>query len=156
MDLPKKHGRGGQSALRFARLRNENRHNYLRKVSEKAVQFFISNDSPNVNGLILAGCADFKTELNQTEMFDRRLKKKIIKILDINHGDERGFNEAIDLAGPSLTNVKYLQQKQLLVRYFDEISQDSGTINWIFGFWKSAEKWVFSLFFNSPKAFGEF
>ena len=41
----------------------------------------ISNDSPNVNGLILAGCADFKTELNQTEMFDRRLKKKIIKIL---------------------------------------------------------------------------
>ena len=67
MDLPKKHGRGGQSALRFSRLRNENRHNYLRKVSEKAVQFFISNDnnSPNVTGLILAGCADFKTELNQ-------------------------------------------------------------------------------------------
>lgn len=32
VDLPKKHGRGGQSALRFARLRLEKRHNYLRKV----------------------------------------------------------------------------------------------------------------------------
>ena len=31
VDLPKKHGRGGQSALRFARLRLEKRHNYLRK-----------------------------------------------------------------------------------------------------------------------------
>ena len=33
VDLPKKHGRGGQSALRFARLRLEKRHNYLRKSS---------------------------------------------------------------------------------------------------------------------------
>jgi peptide chain release factor subunit 1 len=31
VDLPKKHGRGGQSALRFARLRLEKRHNYVRK-----------------------------------------------------------------------------------------------------------------------------
>jgi peptide chain release factor subunit 1 len=33
VDLPKKHGRGGQSALRFARLRMERRHNYVRRVS---------------------------------------------------------------------------------------------------------------------------
>jgi hypothetical protein len=39
-----KHGRGGQSALRFARLRLEKRHNYIRKVAELAVQFFITND----------------------------------------------------------------------------------------------------------------
>ena len=44
VDLPKKHGRGGQSALRFARLRLEKRHNYLRKCSELATQFFIAND----------------------------------------------------------------------------------------------------------------
>ncbi|CAE7943586.1 ERF1, partial [Symbiodinium sp. KB8] len=40
VDLPKKHGRGGQSAVRFARLRMEKRHNYIRKVAELAVQFF--------------------------------------------------------------------------------------------------------------------
>jgi len=34
VDLPKKHGRGGQSAMRFARLRLEKRHNYVRKVGE--------------------------------------------------------------------------------------------------------------------------
>ena len=37
-------GRGGQSALRFARLRMEKRHNYVRKVAETAVSLFISND----------------------------------------------------------------------------------------------------------------
>jgi peptide chain release factor subunit 1 len=43
VDLPKKHGRGGQSALRFARLRMEKRHNYVRKVAETAVQCFWIN-----------------------------------------------------------------------------------------------------------------
>ncbi|KAH0830359.1 eukaryotic peptide chain release factor subunit [Lanmaoa asiatica] len=43
VDLPKKHGRGGQSALRFSRLRDEKRHNYVRKVAELAVQHFITN-----------------------------------------------------------------------------------------------------------------
>jgi hypothetical protein len=70
VDLPKKHGRGGQSALRFARLRMEKRHNYLRKVAETAVQCFIADDKVNVSGLILAGLADFKTELHQSDMFD--------------------------------------------------------------------------------------
>ena len=37
VDLPNKHGRGGQSALRFSRLRMEKRHNYVRKVAENAV-----------------------------------------------------------------------------------------------------------------------
>merc|ERR1712003_250918 len=73
VDLPKKHGRGGQSALRFARLRLEKRHNYVRKVAELATQFFITNDKPNVAGLVLAGSADFKSELQTSDMFDQRL-----------------------------------------------------------------------------------
>lgn len=63
VELPKKHGRGGQSSVRFARLRIEKRHNYLRKVAEQATNCFIENDRPNVIGLVLAGSADFKTDL---------------------------------------------------------------------------------------------
>uniref|UniRef100_A0A336KPT1 Eukaryotic peptide chain release factor subunit 1 n=1 Tax=Culicoides sonorensis TaxID=179676 RepID=A0A336KPT1_CULSO len=126
VDLPKKHGRGGQSALRFARLRMEKRHNYVRKVAEVATQLFISNDKPNIAGLILAGSADFKTELSQSDMFDPRLQTKIIKLVDVSYGGENGFNQAIELAAESLANVKFIQEKKLIGRYFDEISQDTG------------------------------
>uniref|UniRef100_A0A0B7ACE4 Eukaryotic peptide chain release factor subunit 1 n=1 Tax=Arion vulgaris TaxID=1028688 RepID=A0A0B7ACE4_9EUPU len=126
VDLPKKHGRGGQSALRFARLRMEKRHNYVRKVAEVAVQLFISNDKPNIAGLVLAGSADFKTELSQSDMFDPRLQAKIIKIVDVSYGGENGFNQGIELAADSLANVKFIQEKKLIGRYFDEISQDTG------------------------------
>ena len=59
----KKHGRGGQSALRFARLRLEKRHNYVRKVCEHCVQFFISDERVNVAGIVLAGSAELKEEV---------------------------------------------------------------------------------------------
>jgi peptide chain release factor subunit 1 len=93
VDLPKKHGRGGQSALRFARLREEKRHNYVRKVAEYAVQHFITDDKVNVVGIVMAGSADFKTELSQSDMLDQRLAAKIIKVVDISYGGENGFNQ---------------------------------------------------------------
>ncbi|KAL8791500.1 MAG: hypothetical protein Q9213_000117 [Squamulea squamosa] len=126
VDLPKKHGRGGQSALRFARLREEKRHNYVRKVSELAVQNFITADKVNVSGLILAGSADFKNDLNQSDMFDNRLQAKVIKVVDVSYGGENGFNQAIELSSETLGNVKFIQEKKLIGKYFEEISQDSG------------------------------
>ena len=128
VDLPKKHGRGGQSALRFARLREEKRHNYVRKVAELAVQNFITNDKVNVAGIILAGSADFKNDLNQSDMFDNRLQAKVIKVVDVSYGGENGFNQAIDLSAETLSNVKFIQEKKLIGKYFEEISQDSGRV----------------------------
>ena len=126
VDLPKKHGRGGQSALRFARLRLEKRHNYVRKCAEMAVQFFITDNKCNVAGLVLAGSADFKTDLLQSDMFDPRLQKQVIKTVDVSYGMDPGFNQAIELSAECLSNVKLVQEKRLLQKYFDEISQDTG------------------------------
>lgn len=126
VDLPKKHGRGGQSALRFARLRLEKRHNYVRKVAEMSTQFFITNDKPNVSGLVLAGSAEFKSKLNSSDLFDPRLASIVTKIVDVSYGGENGFNQAIELASDSLKNVKFIREKKMLANYFSEISRDTG------------------------------
>lgn len=127
VDLPKKHGRGGQSALRFARLRLEKRHNYVRKVAEMATQLFVPDGcKPNVQGIVLAGSADFKTELMRSDLFDPRLAKIVVKMIDVSYGGENGFNQAIEFASDALSNVKLMKEKKLLQRYMDEISQDTG------------------------------
>jgi len=126
VDLPKKHRRGGQSAARFSRLRTEKRHNYLRKVAELTTQFFISNDRPNVTGLILAGSADFKTELSQSDLFDQRLAPKIMKIVDVPYGGESGFNAAIEMSQDCLANVKFIHEKKVIDEFFEQISKDTG------------------------------
>ena len=87
VELPKKHGRGGQSALRFARLRLEKRHNYVRKVAETAVQIFIpGGERPNVAGIVLAGSAEFKNDLSVSDLFDPRLKAIVLSIVDVSYG----------------------------------------------------------------------
>lgn len=93
-------------------MRDEKRHNYVRKVAEQAVAQFITNDKVNVQGLVLAGSADFKTDLAGSDLFDQRLAAKIIKIVDISYGGENGFNQAIELAAESLSNVKFVQEKK--------------------------------------------
>lgn len=128
VDLPKKHGRGGQSALRFSRLRVEKRHNYLREAAELATKCFIdpATSQPNVTGLILAGSAEFKTELSQSGMFDPRLRAKILKVLDISYGGVSGFNQAIELSSDVIANVNVLKEKRVIGKFFEEIGQDTG------------------------------
>jgi peptide chain release factor subunit 1 len=126
VDLPKKHAKGGQSSVRFARLRMEARHNYIRKVAEYAVVHFISNNVCNVKGIIMAGSADFKTELSRSDLFDQRLLKCVIQIVDISYGGHAGFNQAIQLSAEAMSNVRFIQEKKLLQQFFTEISIDSG------------------------------
>jgi len=59
-------------------------------------------------------------------MFDPRLQAKVIKLVDVSYGGENGFNQAIELSAESLSNVKFIQEKKLIGRYFDQISQDTG------------------------------
>ena len=131
VDLPKKHGRGGQSALRFARLRLEKRHNYVRQVGELAVQNFITDDRPNVCGLILAGIADFKSVLNKSLMFDQRLQNIVLNVVDVSYGGMNGFNQAIELAGETLRNVRFVAEKDLINQFMDSIKTDTG--KFVFG-----------------------
>lgn len=128
VDLPKKHGRGGQSSLRFARLRLEKRHNYVRKVGEIATQMFITSDRPNITGLFVAGSAEFKQTLTtDPDLFDPRLAAILVQpLLDVSYGGEHGFNQAIELASVTLKNVKFIKQKKLIAKFLDEVAQDKG------------------------------
>merc|ERR1740121_1625761 len=110
VELPKKHGRGGQSALRFARLRLEKRHNYVNKVAEIAKQLFITNDRVNVVGLFVAGCGELKFDLIRSDALDPRLESVLLKpVLDIAYGGDSGFYHAIQLASETLKDVKLVQ-----------------------------------------------
>lgn len=131
VDLPKKHSKGGQSSIRFARLRIEKRQNYITKLSEHATRLFITNDKPNVTGIILAGSADFKTKLSSSETFDPRLKEVIINTIDIAYGGDAGFNQAVELSKELLGNVRYIEERKVLTDFFTNISRD--TNKYVFG-----------------------
>lgn len=128
VELPKKHGRGGQSSVRFSRLRDIARSAYIKKVGELATKYFITNDLPNVKGLILAGIADFKNLLTRNDLLDKRLHAVVLSTVDISYEGENGFNQAIDLVSAELADVDLVKQKKILSVFFNEISRDTGHI----------------------------
>lgn len=132
VELPKKHGRGGQSANRFARIREEKRAHYVKKVAQLASQNFLGNcDMPKVKGIVMAGSADFKTVIGQSDAFDKRLQAIVIATYDIQYGFEDGLNHAITQAGDALANVRFVEEKALIANFFEQINLDTGMI--VFG-----------------------
>jgi len=126
VDLPRKHGRGGQSALRFDRLRVEKRNRYIRKIAEMSTHHFISGDRPNVRGLVLAGSGDLKDALANDKFFDKRLRSIVLSKVDVSHGGETGFDQAIALSAETIGSVVFLREQHQLERYMSEIRRDTG------------------------------
>jgi peptide chain release factor subunit 1 len=57
-------------------------------------------------------------------MFDPRLHVKILKVVEVSFGGEIGFNEAIDHFSDILSDVKFIQEKRLIRKYFQLLSQE--------------------------------
>ena len=132
VSLPPKHGRGGQSALRFSRLRESARHNYLRKVSETLTQCLISETIGLMwSGIIIGGSADLKSEIQKKDFFDPRLLKIILKVVDIAYGGERGLNETLNASSEVLASLDLLKEKQVLQDFFDLIATNINKV--VFG-----------------------
>ncbi len=101
------------------------------KVAELCTHNFISNDRPNVTGLVFAGSAGFKNELMETDKLDKRLAPIVASVVDVSYGGENGLNEAITLSADALQNVKFVTEKKLVSKFFEEIAMDTGMI--VFG-----------------------
>ena len=64
-------------------------------------------------------------------MLDKRLHPVIVAVVDVSYGGENGLSEAITLAADSLTNVKFVAEKKLVSKFFEEIALDTGMV--VFG-----------------------
>lgn len=81
-----------------------------------------------MQGLIVAGSADLKTELSESLMLDPRLKKSILATFDIAYGGIPGLHEAISKAAPLLSNLKLVSDSELIAAFFEEIAKDTGHV----------------------------
>jgi len=77
---------------------------------------------------VLAGSADFKQKLSESDRFDKRLGAIILGIFDVAYGSDNGFNQAITLAADCLADVKFVKEKKMLCKFYDEIAMDTGMV----------------------------
>jgi peptide chain release factor subunit 1 len=130
VSLPKKHGRGGQSAPRFERLRREAIHNYLSKVAENAKSVYLNSQQhglANVDGFILSGSANLKQELVKSDLLGLQIQNKILRLVDVSYGGDNGLQETLRLCTDIFADIKSTQERQLLDEIFSQIKHSSAT-----------------------------
>jgi peptide chain release factor subunit 1 len=83
--ITKNHNKGGQSAPRFGRIRDNEIQQYIAKSTELATENFMTDDIPVIKGLIIAGNADKKDKLY--DVLHQKLKE-ISHVISISEKDD--------------------------------------------------------------------
>lgn len=124
VSLPGKHSKGGQSSQRFARIREEKRLCYFKKVAEATSKCFLTADgnTVNVRGIIVAGAADIKH--NVVSLLHPKIKKAVLKVIDIQYGGNPGFHEALEACRDTLQGHRLMREIDLFHKFFESVAQD--------------------------------
>lgn len=124
VSLPQKHGRGGQSSVRFQRLAEEARSVYVTKCSELAVGAFMDAGQPIVEGIVVVGSGDLKVRFIANLPIPLRVIVRAVQ--DVAYGGDIGFALACTLAEQSMTSSRLLQERAAIERLETAIARDQG------------------------------
>lgn len=121
--VPGKHRQGGQSSVRFERLREIAIHEFYKKVGEMATNAFLPHKDKLV-GILIGGPSPTKDEFYQGEYLHHELQRKVLGLFDVGYTNESGLYELVDKAKDFLSEVDLVREKNLMNRFLYEISRD--------------------------------
>jgi peptide chain release factor subunit 1 len=113
-NISNKHNKGGQSAVRFQRIRDIGINQYISKCSEDINDCYITDNKLNVNFIILGGQADLKNQLLDDNKLSDLIKKNIKKTLNISSTGMDGLNQIINQSSDIIKDNVLNQEKNKL------------------------------------------
>ena len=118
--VPGKFKAGGQSAMRFSRLREGAAKDHYSKVGEYMKEQFLGNQ--NLKGIIVGGPGPTKYEFVDGNFITNELKKKIIAIKDLSYTEEFGLQELLDKSQDVLANEEVGEEKKIVNRFLEMLA----------------------------------
>ena len=121
--VPGKHRQGGQSSVRFERLREIAIHEFYKKVGEMANEALLPYKDKLV-GILIGGPSPTKEEFYEGEYLHHELQNKVIGLFDVGYTDESGLYELVEKAKDVLEEVDLIREKKLMQRFLKEVAKD--------------------------------
>ncbi len=122
-NVPGKHRQGGQSSVRFERLREIAIHEFYKRIGEKANEALLPYRE-NLIGILLGGPSPTKEEFYEGGYLHHELQKKIIGLFDVSYTDESGLYELVEKASDALHELDIMREKRLMNRFLREVVND--------------------------------
>ena len=126
--VPGKQRKGGQSSVRFQRLREIAINDFYKKVGERASEAFLAEKDffTKFKGLLIGGPSPTKEEFETGEYLHHEVQKRIIGLFDVAYTNESGLDELVDAAKDALKGVEVMREKELMNKFLREIVKEFG------------------------------
>ena len=130
-NVPGKTRAGGQSARRYERIREQETHEFMKRIGEHANRAFLPLlESGELKGIIIGGPGPTKEEFVEGEYLHHELRKKIIGVVDISYHGEYGLRELVEKASDILSEQEAVKERKLIQEFFRHLVKDTGMITY--------------------------
>ncbi len=118
-----KHRQGGQSAQRFERLIEEAAHNFFKRATEHACNYWLPNLA-DIKGIIVGGPGQTKDFVVKNDYFHHEVKKLIREpFFDVGYSNESGLRELVQRAGNLMDQIELDAERELVDNFLREVMQ---------------------------------
>ncbi|WP_101295967.1 peptide chain release factor aRF-1 [Halegenticoccus soli] len=113
---------GGQSAQRFERERDRQKHEFFEQVADAVEQTFL--DEPTVDGVLLGGTTITVDEFQQGGYLHHELRNRILGVYPIEYATKQGLSQLVERAEDVLSDAERRREREALDRFFTALGQD--------------------------------
>jgi peptide chain release factor subunit 1 len=122
--VPGKHKTGGQSAQRFARLREGAAKEHFKKVADYMKEQFLP--LKELKGILIGGPGPTKHDFMEQSQLTGELKKKVLAIKDLSYTGEFGLQELVEKSQDVLAEEEIAIEKKAMNDFFALLSKEPG------------------------------
>jgi len=119
--VPGKTEKGGQSAARYARIREGMAKEFFRKVADAVKNNFW--DMKKLKGIIVGGPGPTKEDFLKEGQIVTALKEKIIGVKDIGYADKYGLGILVGVSQDLLAEQEITREKKILEDFFNKLGK---------------------------------
>lgn len=120
--VPGKHKSGGQSAMRFEKLRDLAAIEFYNRIAEYMKDNFLPKLT-DLKGILIGGPGPTKLDFVNGGYITDQLKRKIITVKDLSYTDEFGLTELLEKCEDVLSNEEVMGEKKLMAEFFEKLAR---------------------------------
>jgi len=122
--VPGKTTKGGWSQQRYARIREEAKHDYMKKLGEAASDIF--KKEKDLKGVIIGGPGPLKEKFNGDSFLDYQIKGKVLGVVDTSYTGMPGLHELVERGEDLIKEASAVRERHLMENFFGHLQKDDG------------------------------
>ena len=126
--VPGKFKTGGQSAQRFARIREGAAKDFYKKIGRLAKEQFYNRQE--IKGVLVGGPGHTKHEFIDGDYLPTKVKENIIAIQDLSYTGDYGLEELVEKSKDVLAKEGVMEEKKLMEEFFSYLNTEPGQVTY--------------------------